>query len=151
MTFDIVSEPTDRTYRLLLAFCGNYASTVLLIVRQQSLLTDSARAVLESLEPYRRRVERRSEWPGTVLLGHGADVHEYQFNDEVLLQLQTAASGLYQWVHPDLPEDLCLIKSDGTPILVTIAHEEDGYLILEAHEARQLLAVAPDLQLSERH
>ena len=149
-TFDIISEPVEETYRQLLANCVTYSSTILLVVREPSLLSDSARTFLEGVEMHLLSKGNQSEWPGTVLVGHTADVYRYRLHPEVLLKLQTAARRLYQWVQPDLPEDLCLVRSDGSPTLVTIAHERDGYLTVTEAEAENLLVAIPHLKLSKR-
>lgn len=39
-----------------------------------------------------------------------------------------ASSSLLGWLHPQLPEDLWIVRLDGSVILGTIAHEEDAWL-----------------------
>jgi len=63
--------------------------------------------------------------------------------------LTKSASGLYDWVQPSLPEDLCLLRPDETPWLVTISHERDAYLVLDAKEHVELVREIPELTLKE--
>jgi hypothetical protein len=37
---------------------------------------------------------------------------------------------LFQWIHPDKPEDLCFYNND-VPVFVSISHERDSYFITE--------------------
>lgn len=150
LTFDILSEPVDETYRQLLGQCAAYSSSVLMVVREPNRLTTSAQGLLEDLRPHLLREEKVSEWPGTILLKELAEVYRYHLNIAVLQRLQTAARALYQWVQPDLPEDLCLVRSDESPILVTIAHERDAYLVITEREAESLLVAIPYLKLHRR-
>jgi hypothetical protein len=52
---------------------------------------------------------------------------------------------LYQWRYPDLPEDLCLLRSDETSWLVTVAHEDIGYFELFEDEWLRLQKNLPGL------
>jgi hypothetical protein len=45
-----------------------------------------------------------------------------------------SGSGLFQWVNLGSPEDLHLIRSDGTTVLGTIAQEEDAWMELDDGE-----------------
>ena len=49
------------------------------------------------------------------------------------------------WRQPDLPEDLCLLRADGSPWLATIAHEADGFLLLSEAEREDLNTRVPAL------
>ena len=54
-----------------------------------------------------------------------------------------SAKGFYEWRQPALPEDLCLLRDTREPSLVTIAHEEDGYLDLTDSEFAILQSALP--------
>jgi hypothetical protein len=53
-------------------------------------------------------------------------------------------------VHPDLPEDLSFVRADGTPLLVTIAHEQDGYLELTREDYDVFRHAFPELRTAAR-
>jgi hypothetical protein len=150
MIFDIVSEPKDDAYRQLLSKCGKYSTTVLLVLRDPTDLTPDATDFLNKISPWSLRTEKKSEWPGTTMKNFSATIHTYHLSSELLAMLQTVTTGLYQWVQPELPEDLCFLGSDGRPILVTIAHERDAYVDLTEPEAEDLMVMVPQLKL-RRH
>jgi len=79
-----------------------------------------------------------------------ATILTYHLSSELLVILQTVTNGLYQWVQPELPEDLCFIRPDGEPILITIAHECDAYLDVTEPEAEDFVVMIPGLKL-HRH
>lgn len=139
-------EPRDAVYAALLGVARQWCGTALVVVRDQLDLRDSGREVLTKLrEAGRLRTRRSSTWPGTELIGSLADVHEAPYDDAVVEVLVSAPAGLYDWQQPDLPEDLCLLRPDGRPWLVTIAHERDAYIDLADDEVAALRRDAPDV------
>jgi hypothetical protein len=138
MQYELATEPSGHEYRELLAFCAELSSQVLLIVREIDWLDESALQVLDKLQPFQMTVTEQSEWPGTRLLGHTATVHAYTPSAEVIGILQASANRLYEWQQPVRPEDLCFLRATGKPLLVSIAHERDGYLEI-SHDEFELL------------
>jgi hypothetical protein len=53
---------------------------------------------------------------------------------------------LYEWRQPNYPEDLCLLRQDRSPWLVSIAHENDSYLCLSSgKEKEDIIINVPEL------
>jgi hypothetical protein len=148
--FDIISEPVEATYKRLLVACAELSSTVILVVRDPADLTSGALTLLANLERWCIGKEKNSEWPGTILKNSSATVYTYKLESGVVSVLQDAADGLYEWVQPELPEDPCFLKADGSPTLVTIAHERDAYVRLTEPEAEALRVAIPRLRLTRR-
>jgi hypothetical protein len=144
-TIDILREPTGKSYRDLLSFALAHCGSFLLVVRHDLQLSLRGRSVLAELRPSLRREHDSREWPGTVLLRELGTVSEFDFNANTARVLERAAGSLYSWRQPHLPEDLCMLRSNGKPWLVTIAHERDGYLELTASEVHALLGAVPTL------
>jgi len=147
-TYDIETEPRRDMLTSLLAFCGARSTTALLIVREKDWLTDAARRVLSELEPHLLSKTESAEWPGTRLFAGSATVLRYLVTPIFVSLLQSQTEGLYQWQQPERPEDLCFLRQDGTPLLVTITHESDAYLELEEDEYREIMRFVPALRLS---
>lgn len=87
----------------------------------------------------------RTEWPGTKLwhATHPIPIHTFHLIPESAAILKKATSGLYQWQYPYLPDDLCLLRADESPWLITIGHEFDSYFKLDEDELRELLRSLP--------
>jgi len=143
-TYNLLIEPSGYNYIDLLDYALGEC-TLLLLVKydEQKQLSQRGKGVLDELAPYLYKMEMKSEWPGTVLFGGEVPICTYNFVPESAAILKKSASRLYQWQRPDLPDDLCLLRSDESPWLVTIAHEDDSYLVLDEDEYLRLLKALP--------
>ena len=144
--YDVLSEPEGEMYRKLMDYSLTACDTFFFVV-QDFKWDDSARKIRMELNPFLQRKSIESEWPGTKLGPGpgGAVVYRYKLSPESVAILKNVAQGLYNWVQPRLPEDLCLLRPDGSPWLVTISHERDSYLELTSQEKDHLLAAIPEL------
>lgn len=138
LPLDIMREPIGEEYRLLLEALLTVCSRALLVVRDDMPIDSQGKEKLNCLRPYLVSNELRREWPGTKLLSGTARVQEYRFDGGCCETLGQLVDGLYGWRQPDAPEDLCLLRHDGSPALVSIAHEEDSCLDLTSQELRRL-------------
>ena len=135
---DIKREPMGVEYCLLLEALLTVCSRALLVVRDDLTIGSQGKEKLKCLKPYLVSRELRRDWPGTELLSGTARVQEYRFDGGCCETLGQLVDGLYGWRQPDAPEDLCLLRHDRSPALVSIAHEEDAYLDLTSQELRRL-------------
>lgn len=121
-------------------FCRRY----LLVVRPSLGTSETLRAFLSQLAPSILSRRQASEWPGTQLLdGELADVYEGDLSHHATETLAAAAGSLLDFQQPSLPEDLSLLREDGSPWLITCAHEGDIYLELSEQEHQELQPIAP--------
>ena len=146
MRYTFLTEPRHNAYRELLRLSGAFCSEAILVRRDSLDVSARFEQVMTALRPFIVRIAETSEWPGTVLLTETATVSRFSLYAESIEILSSYADGLYSWRQPDLPEDLCLLRPDGQPFLVTIAHERDAYLDL-AEEAESFLRAASMLRL----
>jgi hypothetical protein len=142
--YNILREPTGSQYSSLLDYALKECNFFLLVTdRDNRQLSPAGKAVLNELAPFLYRMEMKSEWPGTVLSWGQVPIYTYHYIEESVSILKKSATRLYQWQRPDLPDDLCLLRPDETPWLVTIAHENDSYFELSENEIRHLLKSLP--------
>ena len=140
---DVKGEPYLRLLHHALSYCDSF----ILVIRRSIDVDASAAALLNRLEPSLISSEESSEWPGTQLLDSTALVNTYKLSPNTAADLAEVADGLFSWCQPRLPEDLCLIRKGGDPWLVTIAHEEDAYMVLSPEESTALTESIPTLSL----
>jgi hypothetical protein len=140
--YTIADEPVAEAYEALLEFALGHCSAGLMVLRDTEL-SSSVAHFLGQINAWLIGKERRSSWPGTELIGHEATVLRFSYNKNVREILANATDRLYGWISPGLPEDLCLIRPDDCPLLVSIAHERDGYLDLHRGEHAALLGNVP--------
>jgi hypothetical protein len=138
MTHDIIREPCGGDYSELILFCAGIASTGLVVVNDPATVSMTAKVFLSALTPHLLEVKASSEWPGTRLLERSAWIYSFHMNRDITALLLRSAERLYAWLEPALPEDLCLMRNSGEPLLVTISHEHDAYLDLTDAEMSQL-------------
>jgi hypothetical protein len=141
-------EPAGDLYRGIIDAALPFCSLALVVVQAEITLTESGQRVWESLSPFGEQQVKSSRWPGTELLGAEADLFYCRLEAKSAQLIKSATNRLYGWCHPNLPEDLCLLRHDREPWLVTIAHEQDGFLMLTKLERQHLLLLMPSLRLS---
>lgn len=141
----MVQEPRGEVMARLLRALGQHSSVAMMVLRDDFELDESARALLTRLAPNLIERKRSCSWPGTVLLSEEATILRFVVNDAAVGELIAAADGLFEWKHPALPEDLALLRGDGTVIYGSICHEGDAFLDLTDEEYETLCASVPEL------
>lgn len=85
-----------------------------------------------------------TEWPGTRLIGGGiARRYLFKLTYESLAIFIHSAQRLTDWVNPELPEDLHLLRNNGSTVLGNIAQEDDAWLELDQDEFGRLCSTTP--------
>lgn len=137
--YNIAVAPVGDVYRQSVEYGCAVGKRALLVVRDPDIDPGTSIAsILEGLEPFLTRISRVREWPGTQLLLHEAALYEYAVSPALCAKLISLRPGLFEWLHPDAPEDLSFCREDGSPILVTTSHERDAYMFLTDDEKRRL-------------
>jgi hypothetical protein len=95
----------------------------------------TATEFIQAAQPFLIKEEETDEWFGTKLLGDKAWVYTFRLCPEAITLVAEASLALFSWLQPDLPEDLCFVRFDGTPWLVSISHERDGYFLISDAES----------------
>lgn len=143
-TYNLLVEPSGRNYENLLDFAlGECKFFLLVTAGNNKQLSPRGKEVLNQLTPFLYKMEMKLEWPGTILLRNAVPVYTYHFVQDSVEILKSSTEGLYQWQRPDLPDDLCLLRFDESPWLVTIAHESDSYFELTEEEMDRLVKALP--------
>ena len=133
-------------YRELLEFGCVTSSRASLVVRDPDIDAGaSIDAILATLRPFEVSKDQVREWPGTQLLRGTAVLYSYATSAGLCSLLGSLRPGLLDWIHPEAPEDLCFVRETGEPILVSISHENDSYLLLTESEKELLDKRFPDL------
>jgi hypothetical protein len=144
--YSVVEEPRGDSYRALLRFLKLTCNAVILVVRAPERLSSAAREVVNRLDRSLIGSAESGQWPGTTLARHTARVYTYAFDDHCLEVIRSSVEGLYDWVGPDRPEDLCILRGDA-PCLTSISHERTAYLDLTPSEVEQLSSATSRLTL----
>ena len=96
------------------------------VIRSDYIITEAEKNILSLFEKYLLLETEVEAWPGTILYGNKARIFFYSFNKESLGLLKKTSNNLYEWLHPEKPEDLCFYKNEN-PVFASISHEHDSY------------------------
>lgn len=147
--YNLWEEPTNEIYKRLIIFSLKSCDKFQYVVPHHISQNRSIQEIIKKFEEFQISVTEKSEWPGTKLLRGTATVYQYRLNKESIIFLINSVNSLYSWVQPDFPEDLCLLRDNGDPWLVTISYEKDSYFELTLDEKRELAEAIPELVLSK--
>jgi len=99
------------------------------VIRSDYVITESENKILVLFEKFLISRDEVVSWPGTALLyGKKAHIFYYPFNQETILLLKKISNDLFEWLHPEKPEDICFYM-DKEPVFVSISHERDSYFL----------------------
>ena len=146
-TYDFRREPTGDEYHRLIAVVSDLSGSLGVVLQHEpARLSTAANSLLARIEPWLLSDEQVDSWPGTRRLpGSTIQLLTYSCVDQSMAAIQSAADGLYQWQHPELPEDLHFSRADGTVLLGNVAHEADAWLSLEPDEIDSVRAALPEI------
>lgn len=145
------SEPRGNVYRSLIEWLVPRSEEFWLMQRDSPVPGSRVWDALERLRPWRLSRAEVSSWPGTKSLG-SATRYVHRCAPSPVSILFELSNGLFDWVGPLLPEDLCFVAPSRRTLLVNIAHEREAYLDLTAAEEDELEAGSPNVyQLLARY
>lgn len=107
-----------------------YSNMFSFTIREGFKSTATIEMLLNDLSNYLIDKTIVNEWPGTKLLLGNASLFKYHLNDQTIFILSNYSNDIFDWVLPNLPEDLILYKDD-KPIFISITHEKELYLEIE--------------------
>lgn len=146
-SYELVQELANDLLGRMFQWALDVASTVGLVVHSDRVrLGPRALALFERMDPYLVSKTAVTEWPGTRLIGERkAILRTYRFTNAAADSLVAAAERLYAWVNPDLPEDLHLLRRDGSLVLGSITQEHEAWMDLTDEEYASLVSQAPEM------
>lgn len=148
--FWLTEEPRADVYKRLVDLATKRAVQFSLVVLKELPPSDECRAFLSDLEGDLIRVMEKSDWPGTRLLyGKTALVHFYSASPNAVEKLKHKVTALYDWLYPELPEDLAVYRADGSLTLASSSHEQFAFMELSDDEVAGLGATLPTLRYSK--
>lgn len=124
----IQNDPTGKDYHALLDYAFQTCEEFQLVVRTDILqYQDSFTDLKEWFGESFTEVHEQHEWPSTNLFDDKATVYYFKTTDEAKQVLKEKADSFFQWLHPELPEDLCFFK-DGEAWLSSSSELKELYI-----------------------
>ncbi|MEF3304728.1 leucine-rich repeat domain-containing protein [Paenibacillus sp. GYB003] len=136
----IYNDPKGEAYRRLIDYAASRAPMFALADRGWRDKGGSCSRVFEALEPYLIRAQSCESLFGTSSIAYTREgtIYHYRCCAAAATVLKDAASGLFAWRHPHLPEDLCFLDENGKEWLSNIAHERMAGIRIGDDEGRAL-------------
>ncbi|KZE72673.1 hypothetical protein A9P44_19990 [Paenibacillus polymyxa] len=150
--FRLYSDVRDIAYERLIDYAMERADTFMLGVHKWATededgLTNKEvlfKELLHRLDPFLLSTHSYEEMRGKHSIAYTPGTfYQYRCTPEAGGLLKQAASSLFSWVHPKLPEDLCFQDADGEDWIINIAHERIGRLNMDKEAADELEKLIP--------
>ncbi|CAM3889932.1 hypothetical protein [Lederbergia lenta] len=141
--WDLVENPTGETYRQLIKVLCDYSDTFYFVTRKELRY---AQEILDEFEPHTVKTYKTKKWANTETKGPAATVYVMEANQDTCELLLQPANKLYDWVAPNLPEDLTFIKNNFAWFTCT-THEQFGGFSIRSNYYRRLLDQVSNLKV----
>ena len=132
--WDIIGNPVGGEYQKLIKLLCDHSDSSYFVTRKE-LKYD--KEVIELFKPFFFETYKTKKWANTETKGPAATVYRMKTGNELCSLLQQSASRLYDWVAPDLPEDLTFIRN-GREWFSSTSHEEFAFFTIESDDRRLL-------------
>ena len=126
----LVENPTGKTYEQLIHVLCEHSNTFYFVTRKEFRYNEH---ILEQFRPFVINTYKSKSWAGTVTQGPAATIYEIKVNKATCRLLQQLSNSLFDWVAPNLPEDLTFLK-DGQVLFSSTTHEKMGCFELSENE-----------------
>ena len=143
--WNLVENPTDRTYRQLIKTLCHNSDKFYFITRKELKYN---KEILKQFQPYTIETYKTKKWANTITEGPPATVYVIEANMESCKLLQDLSNSLYDWVAPNLPEDLTFIKNNFVWFTCT-THEQFGGFNIRSDYYRKLILQIDGLKIEK--
>ena len=145
--YSLVRDWDAIAYRALLKAAERRGGYCLLVQRQDA--SEACHNCTKHLAPSLDSSFETMRWPGTIVLDDAerATLLKYRVNPQLISALRSCSKTPFDWMGPDLPEDLCFLRADGRPWFVSVAHERDAFFKLLEGEVDPLRSDLAGLEL----
>ncbi|MEW5883895.1 MAG: hypothetical protein AB1725_06700 [Armatimonadota bacterium] len=117
------------------------------LVAREDVTSDVCKGIINDLSPYIEASSYLNEWSGTKLIGHAARVYRLRIADGLIDYLRRLGRPIYNYLEPEMLEDPCITRADGSEFFTAISHERDSYFMLSRDEKGELAREIPALRM----
>jgi hypothetical protein len=108
----------------------NFADNFSFVIREENDVSSNITKLISDLSTFLIEEKEVQEWPGTKLLTGKAKLYRYNLRSESASILHRTENNLFNWLQPELPEDLVFYKGQ-YPVFISVTHEKDAYFELD--------------------
>lgn len=141
--WDLIENPRGEIYKNLVKVLCHHSDKFYFITRKE---LEYNQDIITQFAPYCIETYKTKKWAGTETKGPAATVYIMESNEATYDLLVQNASSLYDWVAPELPEDLTFIKNNFTWFTCT-SHEEYASFSIRSNYYKKLILKINGLKL----
>lgn len=141
--WELTENPSGEMYKKLIEVLCKHSDTFYFVTRKELKYNQE---IITQFEPYFIETYKTKKWAGTETKTAAATVFVIESNEETYKLLVKYASSLYDWVAPELPEDLTFIKNNFTWFSCT-THEEFAGFSIRSDYYKNLMCEIPGLKI----
>lgn len=137
----------EERYESLIDFCAGRCPKFSVVTNMKALPGPGVSSFFAEAKSYVEREQQQTSWPGggTLLPGNAGTVTYLTTSTESIALLKHRARSSFDWVHPDLPEDLAFYRPDDSAFFVVIGHERVAYLDASDAERAEIEQAIPGI------
>lgn len=141
--WELTENPRDEVYRQLIQTFFDHSDKFYFITRKELAYNQE---ILDRFAPYVMETYKTKTWANTTTTGPAATVFVMESNEATCQLVKQCAQSLYDWVAPELPEDLTFMKNDFAWFTCT-THEEFGGFSIRSSYYRELICRVEGLNI----
>lgn len=137
----------QERYESLIDFCAGRCLKFSVVTNTRALPGLGVSSFFADARPYVEREQQQTSWPGggTLFPGYSCTVTYLTTSTESIALLKLRAHSSFDWVHPDLPEDLAFYRPDGSAFFIVIGHERVAYFDASDAERAEIEQAIPGI------
>ncbi|MBA4537275.1 hypothetical protein H1Z61_08995 [Bacillus aquiflavi] len=138
-------NPAGESYRKLIGMLCDHSDKFYFVTRRELKYNQD---IFIQFKPHIIETYKTKKWANTITKGPAATVYVIEANKDTCELLKQSAGTLYDWVAPNLPEDLTFLKNNFAWFSCT-SHEQFGGLSIRSEYHRQLLGQITGLKIEK--
>jgi len=137
MPIELYFEPRDKAYRDLIDFAFEKSKKFLFHIHDRWLDNNDTFSLIKELNEHLIEVIPSRMYCHTEY--SRGNLYIFECNEVTKSVLKNRVNGLFEWLHPELPEDLSFIDENEFAWLATISHEKMAWFTELGDSEREFL------------
>ena len=145
MLYLLKTEPSPGAFCDIFDHAVDRCGFAVAVVRPLSRMSPRGEEVLKRLEPFLAEKKVSNKRPGSKVLAENALLYKYKYGAPFSDAVQELNDHLYNWLQPNFPEDICLLRENEEPWFVSCSNKKVSYFSLAEPEKNELVQKIPEM------
>ena len=125
----IKKTPKDNIYFQLIDLMFDLSDSFILVERPEMDTSENFTRIMSELSGYLIKMQNQTSFAQTSIMNSFAKVYYFKICEETKAILLKYSNSLYDWVQPNLPENICF-SSNGRYLLTSKTQEQNCTLFI---------------------